>query len=419
MIVTSSETLPRSGEAAPALHKLSAKTKAKAVSMLLVAPLVAFILLVFVLPLGGMLFYAVNNTEVRDALPGVAAEMAAWKDEGLPPDSAYAALARDLKAGFGDSKLAEAGRRLNYERSGYRALLSKTARAVQAIDHPAESWASELARVDARWLEPATWAAMRRAIPALTPFYILAALDLRVDDHGAVTAAPVEERLYVDTLGRTLWIGFMTTALCLALGFPLAHALVSLPRRFAALLMMSILLPFWTSLLVRTSAWIVVLQKEGIVNKALTGLGLIDAPLELVFNRTGLYIAMVHILLPFMILPILSVMKGISPAYMKASASLGAHPVIGFFKVYLPMVLPGVGAGCLMTFIIAVGYYITPTLVGGAQDQMTSYFVAYYANTTINWGMSAALGAILLVCVMFLYATVGRLIGVSRIAGIT
>jgi putative spermidine/putrescine transport system permease protein len=177
-------------------------------------------------------------------------------------------------------------------------------------------------------------------------------------------------------------------------------------------------LPFWTSLLVRTSAWIVVLSREGIANTVLTSLGLVGEPLILVFNRTGVYITMVHILLPYMVLPIFSVMRGISPTYMLASSSLGARPLTGFLKIYLPMTLPGIGAGCLMTFIIGVGYYITPTLVGGANDNMISYFIAFYTNTTINWGMSAALGVIMLVCVLGLYATIGRWIGVSRIVGL-
>jgi putative spermidine/putrescine transport system permease protein len=419
---TDDETLGRGGTVRPVLRQRSAlpRLRAGAVSTLLVAPLVLFLLLVFVLPLGGMLVLSVANGEVRAALPAVAEAMEHWNGaaDGLPDEAAHAALAQDLKTAYGDPRLGEAGRRLNYERSGYRALIAKTARAVQGMDRPAGGWAAALPAIDPRWGEPATWAALRRASPALSPYYLLAALDLRVDDGGSIVAAPADERLYVATLGRTLWIGAVVTLLCLALGYPLAHALVSLPRRFAAVLMMSVLLPFWTSLLVRTSAWIVVLQKEGVLNGVLTGLGLVEAPLDLVFNRIGLCIAMVHILLPFMVLPILSVMKGISPTYMKASASLGAHPLRGFLRIYLPLTLPGVGAGCLMTFIIGVGYYITPSLVGGARDQMTSYFIAYYANTTINWGLSSALGAILLACIMLLYATVGRLIGVGRIAGI-
>jgi putative spermidine/putrescine transport system permease protein len=415
-MASTTETLDGTSALAP--PSLSSRAKARMVSALLIAPLVLFLTLVFVLPLGGMLVHAVENGEVGEALPGVAAEMRGWTGEGLPPESAYAALARDLKAAYGEPRLGEASRRLNYERAGYRALLAKTARAVRAVDRPQADWTAELTGIDARWGEAATWAALRRASPPLTPYYLLTALDLRMDDGGAIVRAPAEERIYIDTLGRTLWIGFVTTLLCLVLGFPLAHALVSLPRGFASVLMVCVLLPFWTSLLVRTSAWIVVLQKEGVLNGLLARLGIADAPLELVFNRFGLYVAMVHILLPFMILPILSVMKGISPSYMRASASLGARPAVGFLKVYLPMTLPGVGAGCLMTFIIGVGYYITPSLVGGARDQMTSYFIAYYANTTINWGLSSALGAILLLCIMLLYATVGRLIGVGRIAGI-
>ncbi len=390
---------------------------ARSRAVALVAPLVLFLMVVFVLPLGAMLFHAVDNPEVRRALPETSAVLRAWPGGGLPPDAAFTSLARDLRQADGNAAVAEAGRRLNYETAGYRTLLLKTARQVRAMPEAAD-WRATLTGIDPRWGEAPSWAAMRRASQAFTPYYLLAAIDLRVDDDGDIVRAPVEERLYLDTLARTMWIGIVVTGLCFLIGYPLAYALTVLPRRFADLLMLSILLPFWTSLLVRTSAWIVVLQKEGIVNSTLIGLGLTDGPLALVFNRFGLYVAMVHILLPFMILPIFSVMKGIPPSYMRASASLGAPPWRGFLQVYFPLTLPGVGAGALLTFIISAGYYITPTLVGGAQDQMLSYFIAFYANTTINWGMSAALGAVLLACVILLYATVGRLIGVARIAGI-
>lgn len=387
-------------------------------SVLLVAPLVLFILGVFVLPLLGVLAYAVRNPEVRAALPRVAVAMEGWKDDGPVPDTAFDALAADLRASDGSPLVAEAARRLNYENAGYRTLVLKTARALRVIKPGPERWRDAFEAIDPRWVEPATWQAVRRASAAVTPFYMLAALDLRVSDAGAVTWAPEGERLFLNTLGRTMWIGAIVTLTCLLIGYPLAHALVSLPGRFSAPLMLCVLLPFWTSLLVRTSAWIVVLQKQGLANSVLLGLGLTKEPLQLVFNRFGLYVAMVHILLPFMVLPILSVMKGLPPSYMRASNSLGAHPARGFLEVYLPLTLPGVGAGCLLTFIIAAGYYITPTLVGGAGDQMVGYFIAFYTNTTINWGMAAALGTVLLGCIMVLYATLGRLIGVSRIAGI-
>jgi len=336
-------------------------------SMLLVAPMVAFILAIFVLPLLGVLANAVRNPEVGTAFPNVTASLRGWDGAALPPDAAFDALAADLAAGSGTPPLAEAARRLNYEDSGYRSLVLKTARGIGAAAAARGSWRDKLAGIDPRWTDTRTWHAIRRASAALTGHYLLAALDLRTGDGGGIERVPEEERLFLDTLGRTLWIGSVVTLTCLLIGYPLAHALVSLPRRLGGPLMLCVLLPFWTSLLVRTSAWIVVLQKQGIVNGVLQGLGLTTEPLQLVFNRFGLYVAMVHILLPFMVLPILSVMKGIPRTYMRASHSLGAHPIRGFLTVYLPMTMPGVGAGCLLTFIISAGYYITPTLVGGGR----------------------------------------------------
>lgn len=393
-----------------------ARRRAGLLSLALVAPLVVFIMMVFVLPLGSMLFYAVNNPEVRKALPATVSALRVTDGTHLPDDSAFAALLTDLRAGQAGKEMAEAGRRLNYEIPGFRSLLLKTARS--AKNATGSDAKATLLSIDSRWQDARYWAAIRRAGTALTPYYLLAALDLRLNDAGVIVRAPEDERLFVATLGRTLWISFTVTLICLALAFPLANAILTLPRKFATLMLACVLLPFWTSLLVRTSSWIVVLQKEGIVNSVLTSTGIVTEPLQLVFNRTGLYIAMSHILLPFMVLPILSIMKGISPSYMRASSSLGAHPIRGFLRIYLPMTLPGVGAGCLLTFIISAGYYITPTLVGGANDQMLSYFIAFYANTTINWGMSAALGIVLLCCVLLLYVGIGRFIGISRIAGL-
>ena len=194
--------------------------------------------------------------------------------------------------------------------------------------------------------------------------------------------------------------------------------MITASPRLRALMLFSILLPFWTSLLARTSAWIVVLQREGIINGSLGSLGLISEPLELVFNRFGVYVSMIHILLPFMVLPLFSVMKGITPNYMRASAVLGAHPLEGFLRVYFPLSLPGVSAGCLLTFIVCAGFYVTPSLVGGAADQMIGYFIAFYTNTRINWGMAAALSLVTLICVLGLYIIIGRWVGISRVAGI-
>lgn len=391
------------------------KRKQTLISVALIGPLVAFIVFAFVLPLGTMLFYAVNNPEVRNALPRTLEALRSWDGATPPPAAAFDALIGDIKSDVEPNILAEAGRRLNYEITGFRSLLAKTVRNVR--NAPSQPAQQQLLAVDEQWNDPAYWRAIQRNGSALTSFYLLSALDLRPADGGGVKLAPAEERLFLSTLGRTLTISAVVTVICVLLAFPIANAVVAVGGRFSAVMLACVLLPFWTSLLVRTSAWIVILQKEGIINRVLDALGLIGAPLELVFNRTGLYIAMVHILLPFMVLPLISVMKGISPSYVRASSSLGAGPLTTFLRVYLPLTFPGVGAGCLLTFIIAAGYYVTPTLVGGASDQMLSYFVAFYANTTINWGMSAALGVLLLACILALFVIVGRVVGIGRIVG--
>jgi putative spermidine/putrescine transport system permease protein len=394
------------------------RLKPRTISVALTAPLVAFITAVFVVPIAIVLFYAVNNPEIRNALPLTVAELQGWSGADMPPASAPSALAGDLRVESAGDKIAEAGRRLNYEISGYRSLLLKTARALRALPPGGHETIETLATIDPRWGQPEYWAAIKRASSPFTFRYLLAALDLRWDAKGGLQVAADGERVFLAALGRTLWISFVVTSTCLLIGYPIANAIAALPSRFSAILLCCVLLPFWTSLLVRTSAWIVILQKAGIINTALMRAGFISNPLDLMFNRTGLYITMVHILLPFMVLPLLSVMKGIPQTYLKASASLGAPPLTGFLKVYLPLTMPGIGAGCLLTFIVASGYYITPTLVGGPADQMLSYFIAFYANTTINWGMSSALALILLLCIMVLYAAVGRVIGIDRVAGI-
>jgi len=391
------------------------KRRQTIISIALIGPLVAFIVFAFVLPLATMLFYAINNPEVRNALPKTLVALETWDGHSALPPSAYDALVADIKSDVPPNVLAEAGRRMNYEITGFRSLLAKTVRNVRSA--PVQPAEQQLVSIDAQWRDPAYWRVIKRNASPLTAFYLLSAVDLRPGADGGVTLAPAEERLFLSTLLRTLTISACVTLICVLLAYPIANAIVSIGGRFSAIMLACVLLPFWTSLLVRTSAWIVILQKEGIVNRALQALGLTDAPLELIFNRTGLYIAMVHILLPFMVLPLISVMKGISPSYVKASLSLGASPVTTFLRVYLPLTLPGVGAGCLLTFIISAGYYVTPTLVGGASDQMLSYFIAFYANTTINWGMSAALGVLLLSCILALYAIVGRIVGIDRIMG--
>jgi len=239
----------------------------------------------------------------------------------------------------------------------------------------------------------------------------LSALDARRLPDGSIVAQPEDQRIHVTIYLRTLGVALTVTLMCILLGFPLAYLLAHLRDKTANLLLILVLLPFWTSLLVRTTAWMVVLQKEGVINSVLQTLGLIAEPLPLVFNRFGVVAAMTHILLPFMILPMYSVMRQIPPSYVRAARSLGASPTTAFLRVYLPQCVPGVGAGALLVFILALGYYITPALLGGSTDQMISYFVADNMGRSLNWGLASALAAILLGAVLVLYALYDRIAG--------
>ena len=227
---------------------------------------------------------------------------------------------------------------------------------------------------------------------------------------------PVREEIAVNipVLIRTIWISVITTAVCLLLGYPIAFLLATVPTRQSNLLILLLLLPFWTSLLVRTTAWLVLLQNEGVVNDVAIWLGAWEEPIQMVRNRMGTYIGMVHIMLPFMALPLFAVMKRIDPYHMKAAMSLGGTPIRSFFKVYVPQTRPGVGAGVLLVFIISTGFYLTPALIGGPADQMLSFYVVFNANSTANWGMASALSLVLMTVVAIFLVLYHRTIGLSN-----
>lgn len=380
----------------------------------LIAPLVIFLFLVFLVPIAALLYKSVSNPEVVGGMPLTVVEVAKWDGKGLPPEVVYKAASQDLAEARKNQTLGDLSKRLNQELAGYRSLLAKTARAMPFKEEPA-SYKEALEAIDERWGDPAYWQAIRRNTSSFTPYYLLAAVDHRIDDLGEVAPATPDQAIYLDIFARTFWMGLVITVICLLLAYPLAYLLANLPARQSNLLMILVLLPFWTSILVRVAAWIVLLQSSGLINGALMAMGIIDKPLELVFNRVGVYISMVHIMLPFMILPIYSVMKGISPTYMRAAISLGCNPFASFWRVYFPQTYAGVGAGCLLVFILAIGYYITPALLGSPNDQMVSYFVAFYTNTSINWGMATALGGLLLLATVVLYLIYNWLVGASRL----
>ena len=269
---------------------------------------------------------------------------------------------------------------------------------------------------DPDWAKPALWQAIRNYGGNYTSGYFLNAVDMQIGADG-IEMRPADERIYITLFIRTIILSVTITATCILLGYPIAWLLANLPNSTANLLMILVLLPFWTSLLVRTSAWKVLLQQQGVINDLLVWSGLLsgDNRLVMINNQTGTIIAMTHILLPFMILPLYSVMKGIPPTYLRAAKSLGATNWTAFWRVYFPQSVPGIGAGSILVFILAIGYYITPELVGGNKGVFISNRIAFHISSSLNWGLAAALGAILLVLVLALYWAYDRLVGIDNV----
>jgi putative spermidine/putrescine transport system permease protein len=379
-----------------------------AYAILLISPCLLFLLVTFALPIAAMLFRSIEDPELADTLPRTAAAFQAWDGVGLPPEDLVRIFARDVAVARETGTIGIAARRLNFEVPGFRGLLLQTARDLPNPEAP--GLLQRLSESDARWQNPLYWRAIKDAAPRFTARYFLAAAGLQPGSDGTLVQPDPKRQIYPRLLARTLWISLVVTVLCTMLGYPVAFLLATAPTKYSNLLMLLLLLPFWTSLLVRTTAWLVLLQNEGLVNHVLVWAGLFDEPQQLIRNRLGLYVAMTHILLPFMILPLFSVMKGIPPVLMRAAYSLGAGPVRAFFRIYLPQTLPGLSAGALLVFIMSLGYYITPALVGGPGDQMLSYFIAENASATLNWGMAAALSLALMACVavaLMIFARIG------------
>lgn len=385
------------------------RRKLRAFSLTL--PLLLFLLLTLLVPIAALLARAVENPEVAKALPRTVEVLAHWDRHGVPPPPAFAALAADLGALPDRADAGALARRLNSEVAGARSLVMGTYHALplQGAATP-EAAKARLIETDERWSQPVYWQAIAKNGSRWTPDYLLASVDLRRSADGAVVRMPPDQRVFARILLRTFEISAVVTVFALLLGYPLAYWLSTLSARRANLLMILVLVPFWTSILVRVAAWIVLLQSEGLVNRALMGLGIVEHPLALLFNRVGVVVAMVHILLPFMILPLYSVMKSVPSTYLRAAVSLGSPPLAAFFRVYVPQTYPGIGAGALLVFILAIGYYVTPALLGGPDDQMLSYYIAQYTNVNINWGMACALGALLLAATLVLYALYRRIV---------
>ncbi len=386
-------------------------------ALALIAPLLIFILVTFVAPIADMLFRSVENAIVPETLPLTVRALEDWDEtSGQPPGEAvFAALHKDLKAAVAAKAHTRLGSRLNYEQTGIASLLRKTGRRVKRMKEDGDL-AAQFLKVNKSWGDPETWAVIKRFAGPYTSGYFLGAVDARLGADG-VEMKPENEQIYIFLFERTLVLSVVITLSCLLIGYPVAFLLATLPLRSSNLLMILVLLPFWTSLLVRTSAWKVLLQQQGVINDTLVFLGLVgdDARLLMINNQTGTIIAMTHILLPFMILPLYSVMRTIPPSYMRAAKSLGATDWTAFWRVYFPQTVPGIGAGAILVFILSIGYYITPELVGGTSGTFISNRIAYHISSSLNWGLAAALGVILLVVVLVLYWLYDRIIGIDNV----
>ncbi|MFV0303403.1 MAG: ABC transporter permease [Paracoccus sp. (in: a-proteobacteria)] len=389
--------------------------RAKRRAFLWVLPLLAFVMITFVVPIAQMLQRSFYNDGFSANMPQVSAWFAETPRGTDPDEAAWAALAADLTATAEARTIGVVGTRINYDMAGTRSLFTSTGRKVRGGLEP--PYQAALLEIDGRWGDPQLWSVMREAAHPVTTNFYLASLDRTRNAEGQIVQQPENQRVYIMLFMRTFGLSLLITAMTFILGFPIAHLLATLPMRKSNLLMILVLLPFWTSLLVRTTSWIVLLQQQGVVNDLLLWAGIIDANgrLQMIYNRTGTIIAMNHILLPFMILPLYSVMRTINPSYARAARSLGATSWTTFRRIYFPQTLPGLGAGALLVFILAVGSYITPALVGGSSGQLIANLIALHITDTLYWSMAAALAALLMGAVLLLYWIYDRLVGIDNL----
>lgn len=375
----------------------------------LAAPLLLLLVFSFGAPIVALLTRAVYEPTIANTLPRTSTALQ-QDNAGVPGEPVFLALAGDLKDASAAGTVYEFAKSLNTRLPGIRSQILRTAR-----NTTSDQAANKDAMIKAAPLlgQERSWAAIRVGTNRFTSFYLLSAFDLRWTEEGTIGAVPAEQAVFLRVFGRTFLIATLVTLATLVLGFPLAYVMTNLRPAVAAVVLVLVLLPFWTSILVRTAAWTVILQKFGLLNDLLLWLGLTSDRLELMYSRTGLIIAMAHIQLPFTLLPIYSVMRSVQPSQLRAAQSLGGRPFTVFRRVYLPQVMPGVLAGCLLTFILCLGYYITPVLIGGASDQLISNFIANYVNVELNWEMAAALSFVLLASTLGLYIVMTRYLGLD------
>ena len=383
-------------------------------ALVLVAFPALFILMLFVWPIYALFQKSIDDSFVNDVLPRTMAIYEQWDGEALPDEVHYEAIFLDLTTAE-KLQIGKVSTRMNYAKSGWKSLIKKSNRKFKKID-PELAIKSQMIKADKRWGDIEFWQSLGIMKDRRTAGYYWNAVDRTYDSKKKVIMQPENRQVYVMFWKRTLLVSAIVTIACLVLAYPVAYLLATLPLRISNLLMICVLMPFWTSLLVRIVAWMIMLQQQGVLNDSLVGLGIIsdENRLPLMYNFNGTLIVMTQVLLPFMILPLYSVMRGIPPTYMKAAQNLGATPTWAFLRVYMPQTVPGVGAGVILVFIVAVGYFITPELVGGKDGQMIGNQIAYHLRKSLNWGLASAMGVILLVAILILYWVYDKIVGIDN-----
>ena len=380
----------------------------------LVAGPALFILILFVWPIYTLFLKSIDDNLVNDVLPRTMAIYEQWDGQDLPDEEHYEAMFLDLTTAE-KLQIGKVSTRMNYAKSGWKSLIKKSNRKFKKLD-PNQPLKAQMIDAEKRWGDIEFWLSLGIMKDRVTAGYYWNAVDRTYDSKKNVIMQPENRQVYVMFWKRTLLVSTIVTIACLILAYPVAYLLATLPLRTSNLLMICVLMPFWTSLLVRIVAWMIMLQQQGVLNDSLVGLGIIsdDNRLPLMYNFNGTIIVMTQVLLPFMILPLYSVMRGSPPTYMRAAQNLGATPTRAFIRVYMPQTIPGIGAGVILVFIVAIGYFITPELVGGKDGQMIGNQIAYHLRKSLNWGLASAMGVILLVAILTLYWVYDKIVGIDN-----
>lgn len=367
-------------------------------AMLPVTPLLLFMLTFLVVPMFFILKTSVTDAEIARSLTSTQSFLSDV-NSFPPPPWTFKALGKDLQAAQKAGQLRALGRRVGYEFPRGLNVIIDTSRAVRSLNDSSEpeQWKEAIVSANEAWNNAGIWSVIAESDGKYSAFYLRWALGFDVvrdvDGDSTVQQGYDFRLIYL----RTITVSLLVTALTIIIGYPLAYVISTAQGRMAALLLFLILLPFWTSLLVRTMSWIVVLQTNGVLNSFITMTGIASEPMKLLYTRAATVLAMVQIQLPFTVLPMISVMKAIPPSHVRAARSLGAGPIRAHVSVFMPQVVPGIAAGGLLTFVLCLGFYLTPALVGGASDQMVSFFIAKFTNEELNWGLASALSVILVI----------------------